>query len=85
MELNELMKYDTNRIVEILNTLTEREQRVLSLRIGLTDGFPKTYAEICRLLDVKNPERIKQIERNALKKAEASLRICYDYKCNWHK
>ena len=55
------------QIVEVLCTLTEREQRVLKLRFGLEDGRPRTLEEVGKEFDVTR-ERIRQIEAKALRK-----------------
>lgn len=55
------------QLVEVLNTLTEREQKVLKLRFGLEDGRARTLEEVGREFDVTR-ERIRQIEAKALRK-----------------
>jgi RNA polymerase primary sigma factor len=52
---------------EILDTLTERERRVLEERFGLIDGYPRTLEEVGIRFKVTR-ERIRQIEAKALKK-----------------
>ena len=53
--------------MEVLDTLTEREQKVLRLRFGLDDGRPRTLEEVGRQFNVTR-ERIRQIEAKALRK-----------------
>lgn len=55
------------QLMEVLNTLTEREQKVLKLRFGLEDGRARTLEEVGRQFDVTR-ERIRQIEAKALRK-----------------
>ena len=55
------------QLVEVLGTLTEREQKVLSLRFGLEDGRARTLEEVGKEFDVTR-ERIRQIEAKALRK-----------------
>ena len=52
---------------EVLDTLTEREQKVLKLRFGLDDGRARTLEEVGREFNVTR-ERIRQIEAKALRK-----------------
>ena len=55
------------QLVEVLGTLTEREQKVLCLRFGLDDGRARTLEEVGKEFDVTR-ERIRQIEAKALRK-----------------
>lgn len=55
------------QLFEVLETLTEREQKVLKLRFGLEDGRTRTLEEVGRQFDVTR-ERIRQIEAKALRK-----------------
>jgi len=50
-----------------LNTLTERERKILILRFGLNDGSPRTLEEVGSIFKVTR-ERVRQIEAKALKK-----------------
>ena len=52
---------------EVLNTLTEREGKVLRLRFGLEDGRQRTLEEVGKEFNVTR-ERIRQIEAKALRK-----------------
>lgn len=55
------------QLVEVLGTLTEREQKVLRLRFGLDDGRARTLEEVGKEFQVTR-ERIRQIEAKALRK-----------------
>ncbi len=55
------------QLKEVLETLTEREQKVLRLRFGLDDGEAKTLEEVGKTFNVTR-ERIRQIEAKALRK-----------------
>ncbi len=55
------------QLVEVLGTLTEREQKVLELRFGLYDGRARTLEEVGKEFNVTR-ERIRQIEAKALRK-----------------
>ena len=55
------------QLEEVLGTLTEREQKVLTLRFGLEDGRARTLEEVGKEFDVTR-ERIRQIEAKALRK-----------------
>lgn len=55
------------QLVDVLGTLTEREQKVLRLRFGLDDGRARTLEEVGKQFEVTR-ERIRQIEAKALRK-----------------
>ena len=55
------------QLVEVLSTLTDREQKVLRLRFGLDDGRARTLEEVGKECNVTR-ERIRQIEAKALRK-----------------
>lgn len=55
------------QLEKVMNTLSEREQKVLALRFGLEDGKPHTLEEVGREFQVTR-ERIRQIEAKALRK-----------------
>lgn len=55
------------QLIEVLDTLTPREKRVLELRFGIKDGKARTLEEVGREFDVTR-ERIRQIEAKALRK-----------------
>ena len=55
------------QLIDVLGTLTDREQKVLRLRFGLDDGRARTLEEVGKEFDVTR-ERIRQIEAKALRK-----------------
>jgi RNA polymerase primary sigma factor len=63
-----------DQLFEVLETLTEREQKVLKLRFGLEDNRPRTLEEVGRQMDVTR-ERIRQIEAKAIRKLKHPSRI----------
>ena len=67
---------------EVLDTLTEREQKVLRLRFGMNDGRARTLEEVGKEFDVTR-ERIRQIEAKALRKLRhpSRSRKLRDYLC----
>lgn len=62
------------KIVHVLDSLTDRERKVLSLRFGLQDGYSRTLEEVGRQFKVTR-ERIRQIEAKALRKMRHPTRI----------
>ncbi len=68
------------QLMDVLSTLTDREQKVLRLRFGLDDGRPRTLEEVGRQFNVTR-ERIRQIEAKALRKLRHPSRskILKDY------
>ena len=52
---------------DVLMTLTEREEKVLRLRFGIGDGYPRTLEEVGHIFNVTR-ERVRQIEAKALRK-----------------
>ena len=62
------------QLIEVLGTLTEREQKVLRLRFGLDDGRARTLEEVGKEFNVTR-ERIRQIEAKALRKLRHPSRI----------
>lgn len=55
------------KLNKVLGTLSPREQKVLEMRFGLSDGTPKTLEEVGMMFNVTR-ERVRQIETKALKK-----------------
>ena len=55
------------QLIDVLDTLTDREKKVLRLRFGLDDGRQRTLEEVGREFNVTR-ERIRQIEAKALRK-----------------
>ena len=72
-----------DQISKLLNTLTEREQRVLILRFGLKDGRTRTLEEVGKEFNVTR-ERIRQIEAKALRKLRhpSRARLLKGYEIN---
>lgn len=62
------------KLIDVLDSLTERERRVLSLRFGLQDGYSRTLEEVGHLFKVTR-ERIRQIEAKALRKMRHPTRL----------
>ena len=62
------------KIMDVLDSLTDRERRVLGLRFGLVDGYSRTLEEVGRQFNVTR-ERIRQIEAKALRKMRHPTRI----------
>jgi RNA polymerase primary sigma factor len=60
--------------MDVLDSLTERERRVLTLRFGLVDGYSRTLEEVGKQFKVTR-ERIRQIEAKALRKMRHPTRI----------
>jgi len=52
---------------DVLESLTEREEKVLRLRFGIGDGYPRTLEEVGKIFNVTR-ERVRQIEAKALRK-----------------
>jgi RNA polymerase primary sigma factor len=61
------------QLMEVLDTLAPREQKVLKLRFGLEDGRARTLEEVGKMFDVTR-ERIRQIEAKALRKLKQPSR-----------
>jgi RNA polymerase primary sigma factor len=55
------------QLSQVLGSLTEREEKVLRLRFGLGDGYPRTLEEVGSVFNVTR-ERVRQIEAKALRK-----------------
>ena len=62
------------KLADVLDTLTERERRVLELRFGLVDGYSRTLEEVGKQFKVTR-ERIRQIEAKALRKMRHPTRL----------
>ena len=63
-----------DKLGDVLGSLSSREQKVLELRFGLGDGYPRTLEEVGRQFQVTR-ERIRQIEAKALRKMRHPTRI----------
>ncbi len=66
--------FQRETIDQVLESLSESERKVLSLRFGLLDGYSRTLEEVGRKFDVTR-ERIRQIESKALRKMRHPARI----------
>ena len=64
------------KLAEVLNKLSQREQKILEMRFGLVDGYGHTLEEIGNIYNVTR-ERIRQIEAKALRKLRHPTRIRY--------
>ncbi len=74
--------YLQDQMEKILGTLTVREEEVIRLRFGMSDGLPRTLEEVGLIFNLTR-ERIRQIEAKALKKLRhksraSKLRDCVD-------
>src|SRR3989442_4167518 len=63
-----------DKLSDVLETLTERERKVLELRFGLGDGYSRTLEEVGKQFKVTR-ERLRQIEAKALRKMRHPTRI----------
>ena len=70
-----LLSKDNQRqaIIDVLNTLTEKEKIILSMRFGLDDGVNRTLEDVGQILGITR-ERVRQIEIKALKKLQQPAR-----------
>lgn len=62
------------QLVNVLHTLTPREEKVLRLRYGIDDGRPRTLEEVGKIFNVTR-ERIRQIEAKAVRKLRHPSRL----------
>ncbi len=74
--------YLQDQVEKVLGTLTDREEEVIRLRFGMSDGLPRTLEEVGLIFNLTR-ERIRQIEAKALKKLRhktrsSKLRDCVD-------
>lgn len=67
-------------VEEVLNTLSERESKIIRLRFGLDSGYPRTLEEVGKMFDVTR-ERVRQIEAKAIRKLRhpSRARMLKDY------
>ena len=63
----------SERIDELLKTLTYREREIIRLRYGLADGYSYTLEEVGRIFKVTR-ERVRQIESKAVRKLQQPYR-----------
>jgi RNA polymerase primary sigma factor len=62
------------KLEEALKVLSKREERVLRLRFGLGDGYPRTLEEVGQIFNITR-ERVRQIEAKALRKLRHPVRL----------
>jgi len=62
------------KLGEALSVLSRREEKVLRLRFGLSDGYPRTLEEVGTIFNITR-ERVRQIEAKALKKLQHPVRL----------
>lgn len=62
------------KLGEALSVLSRREEKVLRLRFGLSDGYPHTLEEVGQIFNITR-ERVRQIEAKALKKLQHPVRL----------
>jgi RNA polymerase primary sigma factor len=62
------------KLGEALGVLSRREEKVLRLRFGLSDGYPRTLEEVGQIFNITR-ERVRQIEAKALKKLQHPVRL----------
>ncbi|MCX8014873.1 MAG: sigma-70 family RNA polymerase sigma factor [candidate division WOR-3 bacterium] len=62
------------KLNEALSVLSRREEKVLRLRFGLNDGYPRTLEEVGTIFNITR-ERVRQIEAKALKKLQHPVRL----------
>jgi RNA polymerase primary sigma factor len=71
-------RLELKRLDQLLETVNEREAEILSLRFGLAERPPMTLREVGREVDLSR-ERVRQIEKRAIKKLKAQLKAAgYD-------
>jgi len=70
IEANELNKF----ILDILETLGEREAKIVEMRYGLRDGIPHTLGEIGKVMSL-TLERVRQIEKKALEELRLDVKL----------
>lgn len=64
---------DISTVLTCMRTLTPREQKILEIRYGLSDGIPKTLEETALIIGLTSRERVRQIEVKALRKLRSRL------------
>jgi len=64
----------SQRIEEVLKTLTYREREILKLRYGIGDGYTYTLEEVGRIFKVTR-ERVRQVEAKAIRKLQHPVRF----------
>lgn len=65
--------FKRERVLELLDSLNEREKEILDMRFGITSGKSATLAEVAKKMKISR-ERVRQIEEAALKKLRRYVR-----------
>lgn len=63
--------YDTAKLIEVLGKLNEKEENIIKFRLGICDGKPHTLEETFQQFGLSGRERVKSLERKALRQLRA--------------
>ena len=72
--INDKNEFSKEQILEKIDRLTPREQKIIRLRYGIDDGKKRTLAEVGEIFGVTR-ERIRQIEKRILRKLKKPFKI----------